>query len=123
MQKVKIAITIWGNRISPVFDSAHTLMIVQVENLTIINREFVDFDPRISSQIASILSAFQIDALICGAITELQSKIIEKTGIKLISFIAGNVEEVLMSLLKKPHRISEFLMPGGSPNTLNDCPY
>jgi predicted Fe-Mo cluster-binding NifX family protein len=120
---VKIAITIWGNRISPVFDSAHTLMIVQVENLTIINREFVDFDPRISSQIASILSAFQIDALICGAITELQSKIIEKTGIKLISFIAGNVEEVLMSLLKKPHRISEFLMPGGSPDTLNDCPY
>lgn len=112
--KVKIAITIWGNRISPVFDSATTLMIAQVENLKITDRCFEKFNPKLTNQTLSRLENFQVDALICGAITDVQAKAIEQGGIKLISFIAGNAEEALVSLFKTPHRMSDFLMPGGT---------
>jgi predicted Fe-Mo cluster-binding NifX family protein len=112
--QVKIAITIWGNRISPVFDSARTLMIAQVENLKIINRRYEDFHLKNTDQIPSSLNDLQIDILICGAITDAQVKAVEKAGIQLVSFISGNIEKVLMSLLKKPHGMSEFLMPGGT---------
>ncbi|MCF6249117.1 MAG: dinitrogenase iron-molybdenum cofactor biosynthesis domain-containing protein [Desulfobacula sp.] len=114
---MNIAITIWGNRISPVFDSANTLMIVQVENFKIISRRFEDFNPKITTRIASNLKNFHMDVLICGAITDAQSEIIEKSGINLISFITGDADKVLVSFLKKPSRISDFLMPGGNIDT------
>ena len=109
---MKIAITIWGNRISPVFDSASTLMIVQVEDSNIVSRIFQEFNSKVTAQILSILTEFKIDALICGAISDIESKLIEQSGVKLISFVTGNTDKVLASLLKNPHRISDFLMPG-----------
>ncbi|MFH2058332.1 MAG: NifB/NifX family molybdenum-iron cluster-binding protein [Pseudomonadota bacterium] len=109
---MKIAITIWGNRISPVFDSASTLMIVQVEDLNIVSRIFQEFNPKAIARILSILKEFQIDALICGAISDIEAKPIEQSGVKLISFVTGNTDKVLASLLKTPHRISDYLMPG-----------
>ncbi len=109
---MKIAITIWGNRISPVFDSANTLMIAQVDNSKIVSRIIEDFNPTITTQIASVLKNYLIDVLICGAITEFQSEIIEQGGIKLVSFVSGDTEKVLASYVKEPHLIANFLMPG-----------
>ncbi len=111
---MNIAITTWGNRISPVFDSANTLTIVQVENLKIVKQVFVAFNPQFITRIVSELHDYQIDILICGAITDIQSKSIEKSGIRLISFVAGNADQVLVSFLKEPSRITDFLMPGGN---------
>lgn len=112
---MKIAIPIWGNRISPVFDSAATFMIVEVRNLKIINRKFEKFDPTNKNQISSIFANYHIGTLICGAITDVHAKSIEQNGVKLISFITGNADEVLVTYLKKPHGISDFSMPGAFP--------
>ncbi len=109
---MKIAITIWGNRISPVFDSANTLMIAQVENSKIVNQIIEEFNPTIATQIASVLKNYQIDVLICGALTQHQSEIIEQAGTKLIPFVSGNAEKVLVSYIKEPLLIVDFLMPG-----------
>ncbi len=109
---MKIAITVWGNRISPVFDSATTLMIVEIKNSKIVSQTFEAFNPKFLIQIRSIFTTHQIKVLICGAITDVQSKSIEHSGIKLIPFITGNIDDVLACCLKKAHRISDFLMPG-----------
>ncbi len=109
---MKLAVTIWGNRVSPVFDSAHTLMIADVNNAVIKNRIFKSFDPEKVHVLIPVLKKIQVRALICGAITENQSKIIEKSGIKLVSFISGNTENVLTTYTKTPHQMSAFYMPG-----------
>jgi predicted Fe-Mo cluster-binding NifX family protein len=109
---MKIAITVWGNRISPVFDCAKTLMIAQVEDCKIVKRVFEKFNPLITTPIALVLKNNQIDVLICGALTERQSEIIKQEGIKLISFVSGNAENVLLSYIKEPLLIVDFLMPG-----------
>jgi predicted Fe-Mo cluster-binding NifX family protein len=108
---VKVAMTIWGNRISPVFDSANTLMVVNIENSKIVKRKFEEFDPNITTQILSILNEYKIDVLICGAITDTKSKTIEQIGVKLLSFITGDADKVLVSYVQKSQRISDFLMP------------
>ncbi len=107
-----IALTVWGNRISPVFDSAETLLIVRVENLKIANRIKKKFNPKIGSQITLILKQHQVDELICGAIVQAQSEIIEKSGVKLIPFISGNADSVLASYIQTPCHIFDYLMPG-----------
>ena len=42
---MKIAITIWGNRISPVFDAARTLLVARIENRTILKKRYIPFNP------------------------------------------------------------------------------
>lgn len=41
---MKIALTIWGNRISPVFESAQNLLIVRIENQKVIDKAYETFD-------------------------------------------------------------------------------
>ncbi|MCP3940441.1 MAG: dinitrogenase iron-molybdenum cofactor biosynthesis domain-containing protein [Desulfobacteraceae bacterium] len=109
---MKIALTIWGNRISPVFESANTLMIVDVENLKINSRVYERFDPQISKFFLQVLQKNKIDILICGAITDAQSTFIKQNEIGLIPFISGNADRVVDTLINEKHRISDFLMPG-----------
>mgnify|MGYP002630601282 CR=1 FL=1 len=104
---MKIALTIWGNRISPVFDSAKTLMIVDLENLKTSDRVYKRFDPQDLKQILPILEKYKIDILICGAITDDRSVFIEQNGSVLIPFIFGNTDKILATLTNEKHRISE----------------
>ncbi len=109
---VKIALTIWGNRISPVFDSSKTLMIVDIEKSKPTNRVYERFDPLVIKNAIKILHNYEVDILICGAISETHALCIEQSGIKLISFISGMSDKVLSVFIKKRYRILDFLMPG-----------
>lgn len=109
---MKIALTIWGNRISPVFDSANTVMIVDLENLRTSDRVYKGFDPQDVKQILAILKKYKIDILICGAITDDRSIFIEQNGIVLVPFIFGNTDKILATLTNEKHRISDYIMPG-----------
>ncbi|MEZ4551736.1 MAG: hypothetical protein R2860_13105 [Desulfobacterales bacterium] len=42
---MKVALTAWEDRISPVFDAARTLLIAEVENGEIVKRQHVSFFP------------------------------------------------------------------------------
>jgi len=106
------ALTIWENRISPVFDSSHTLLVAQIENNEIINKHLEPFNPNLPSQFADRLKAIGVEILICGAISQLPAYIIEVIGIELIPFITGNTDEVLENLVKDQPIIPGFLMPG-----------
>jgi predicted Fe-Mo cluster-binding NifX family protein len=117
-----IALTVWGNRISPVFDSAETLLIVRVENLKIAGRFTKKFNPKIGSMITSVLKQHQVDELICGAIVQAQLEIIEKSGVKLIPFISGNADSVLASYIQTPCHIFDYLMPGAMLENMNPFP-
>ncbi len=106
------ALTVWENRISPVFDSSHTLLVAQIENNEIANRHLEPFNPSLPSHFADRLNAIGVEMLICGAISQLPADIIEAIGIKLIPFISGNTDEVLENLAKDQPIVPRFLMPG-----------
>ncbi len=109
---MKVAITVWGNRISPVFDSANTLLIAEIENGQIINRYYEPFKPEISSKFAEKFKELDISVLICGAISEVPAAILAASNIECIPFISGSVFMVLESLALNKPIIPTFLMPG-----------
>ena len=109
---MKVAITVWGNRISPVFDSAHTLLIAEIENMQIINRYYESFNPEISSRFTEKLEEMNISVLICGAISEVPAAILAESKIEFIPFISGNAFKVLENFALKKPIIPVFLMPG-----------
>ncbi|MBF0302516.1 MAG: NifB/NifX family molybdenum-iron cluster-binding protein [Desulfamplus sp.] len=112
---MNIALTAWEDRISPVFDSARTLLVVEIKEQKVVSRSIEQFNKSILCNIAEMvtrLNLLKIDVLICGAISEIPSNIIQSNGIKLIPFISGNIEEIIAAYAKDETIISMFLMPG-----------
>jgi len=111
---VKIAITIWGNRISPVFDAAHTLLVAQIENRMILKKNYVPFDPDSPQELIQVLEKMQTATLICGAISTKPADFIVEKNIKLISFVTGNALDFLDSFATRQAIEKGNMMPGCS---------
>ncbi len=116
------ALTVWENRISPVFDSSRTLLVAEIEDKKISNRHYEPFNPCLPSHFADRLNALGVEVLICGAISQHPADIIEAIGIKLLAFITGNTDELLENLVKNKSIVPAFLMPGcRNRNHMKNC--
>jgi len=111
---LKIAITVWGNRISPVFDAASTLFVAHIENRMIIKKSYISFNPAIPSDLIKLLKKMQVSVLICGAISTKPADLIVENDIKLISFVTGNALKLLDNFARKQTIEKAFMMPGCS---------
>jgi predicted Fe-Mo cluster-binding NifX family protein len=121
---MKIAITIWEDRISPVFDASRRLLIVDIENSRIGERSFLVFDPEQPSGLAKTLASLGVEVLICGAVSQLPATIINAADITLLPFITGQVDRVLEAFARGESLEPTFLMPGchGSSSTAGNSP-
>lgn len=111
---LKLAITIWGNRISPVFDAAGTLLVAEIKNRMIIKKSYASFNPETPSDLIKTLKKMEVSVLICGAISTKPADLIVESDIKLISFVTGNALKLLNNIAHKQTIEKTFMMPGCS---------
>ncbi len=109
---MKVALTVWGNRISPVFDSAKKILIVQIENRKIKSRQYTSFNFKLRGNMCEKLTDTGAEVLICGAISKEAYHFFDSSTIELIPFVSGNAEVVLESYIKKSYVSQIFFMPG-----------
>jgi predicted Fe-Mo cluster-binding NifX family protein len=109
---VKVALTIWGTRVSPVFDSARTMLLVEIENGVVVGKRYEALGSELPFARAQLLSGRQVDLLICGAISSDFSRAIESYGIRMIPFITGETSDVLDAFLRGALVAGSFRMPG-----------
>lgn len=109
---MKLAVTVWDERISPVFDSARTLLLADIKDARIKNISYQSFTPQFTDRLTGELSRLGIDVLICGAISEIHSTLIESCAIRLIPFISGNVKQVVEAYAMGNPLVPSFSMPG-----------
>ncbi|MDZ7761170.1 MAG: NifB/NifX family molybdenum-iron cluster-binding protein [Desulfovermiculus sp.] len=107
----KVAITVWGSRISPVFESASRVRLIQVvqSRSTWLDDLSLPHDPM--SRIA-LLGEHGVQVLICGAISGLQASIIRAWEIELIPFVTGDAQEVLAAYIQGELHAERFTLPG-----------
>jgi predicted Fe-Mo cluster-binding NifX family protein len=108
---MKIAITVWGKRISPVFDAARTLVIAGIEKGVVVTCEQVRLRPGCIREVVRLLSGSGVEVIICGAISHDMAEQIESGGIRLIPFIAGKVDPIL-EWYAKGLSIAGYQLPG-----------
>ena len=96
---MKIAITVWGNRISPVFDSAHNLLVVGIEDDQITERKLLSFRSGLLAQFITLLEKMEVQVLICGALCKGPVNALESKGIKVVPFMTGKVDAILDVIL------------------------
>lgn len=109
---MRVALTIWENRISPLFDAARELLVVHVGENGMIERRHEPMDPQRPLRLAQHLMSRRVTTLICGAISETPAQIIEAAGITLVAFVAGSVGDVLEALSTGKPLLPVFSMPG-----------
>jgi predicted Fe-Mo cluster-binding NifX family protein len=108
----KIALAVWDNIISPVFDATRTVLIVEIKNGKVIGRHLESLGPELPYSRALRLSRWGIQVLICGAISSGFARTIEVYGIQVIPFISGDVQQVMDAYLNGKLTPGVFHMPG-----------
>jgi predicted Fe-Mo cluster-binding NifX family protein len=108
---MKVGITVWGKRISPVFDAARTLLISDIANARQLTNELVQCRPGQPEEMLRLLLDNGVKVLITGAISREPAGRIEACGIQLIPFIAGRADQVLARYVEGTS-ITGYHMPG-----------
>jgi predicted Fe-Mo cluster-binding NifX family protein len=109
---MKVALTVWENRISPLFDAACMLLIVDIKNHRIIERHLETIKCESPYPRIGILNDMGAEILVCGGISDFYSKIIEARGIKIIPFTSGEIDDVLDACINGNIYKKKYRMPG-----------
>ena len=109
---MKFAISHWQERISPVFDVADELLLVDVRGGRVLHRQAL----LLSSSNPFVRAGEMADAgaqwLICGAISLRHEQVLRQVGIRIIGFSCGALEDVLAALPAGGLNGRRFKMPG-----------
>jgi predicted Fe-Mo cluster-binding NifX family protein len=111
---VNIAIPQWRGRVSPVFDSACQVLLVEILEGGHVRREMLSIAEDDPLERARSLQRFGVQLLICGAISRPMEMALAAAGIEVIPNTCGQVEDVLNAFLTGRLNEKAFLMPGTS---------
>lgn len=110
---MKIAIPNWNGRISPVFDVAETILLVELgpdggrsdRHLVCPSQTSVD-------RRATVLAAGGAETLICGAISRPLEMAVASLGIHVIPHVCGDIDDVLEAFANGTLDDARHRMPG-----------
>lgn len=110
---MRIAIAVWNDRISPVFDTSSRLLLVDVEQGAERDRRIVEIGAdAFPTQRARRLTELEVNVLICGAVSRVLAAFISAAGVVVIPWVSGPTEGVLRAYLTKRLSDSRWRMPG-----------
>jgi predicted Fe-Mo cluster-binding NifX family protein len=108
---MKAAFSVWDNRIAPVFDVARQILLVETRSGRIV-REAQERLADTPMQNVAFLVEQGVGVLVCGAISRPLQDMITAYGIRVIPFVAGDLQEVINAWLSGKREIDLFAMPG-----------
>ena len=109
---MKIAIPVWNDHVSSAFDFAHRILLVDIENGKEMNRSEVALESRSLPQRADQLKSLGVNVLVCGAISRLLANMVIASGIEVLPYVTGHVDNVLQAYMTGQLERSEFCMLG-----------
>ncbi len=107
---MKIAITVWNGRIAPLFDVAKQLLIVEQRPVRVVAT--LEFKGETLSQKIEQLAKHQIATVICGGISREYEEELLNANIEVISYVAGDVADILEAWQSDAFYQRRYSMPG-----------
>ena len=110
---MRLAIPTWNDRVSPVFDTASRLVLVEVEQGAEQGRRIVQVgaDPYPTQRVRR-LGELHIDVLICGAISRPLAELMSASGVLVVPWVSGPVDDILRAYLTERLADPCWRMPG-----------
>lgn len=107
-----LAMPIWEGRISPVFDVARHLLLVELENGSERSRQERLVTEHSLHNWVTMLAELGVDSLVCGAITDELAAALMRGGVQIVPWIKGEVQPVLAAYLAGELSDPSFAVPG-----------
>lgn len=109
---MRVAIPTWDGRVSPVFDTARELLLLDIRDSREFSRANATLSETTHAARVARLNQLGVEALVCGAVSCPLGEMIKQSGIRLTPFIAGDTEGVIAACLKGELARPVFAMPG-----------
>jgi predicted Fe-Mo cluster-binding NifX family protein len=111
---MNVAVPTLDDRVSPVFDVAQCVRLVELDGVLELRRQTIPLHARDITRRVGELSQHEVNVLICGAISRPLEGALCGAGIHVISQTCGAVDEVLRAFAEGRLNEGAFLMPGCS---------
>lgn len=99
---MKLAITEYDGRVSPVYEVAKEILLVVVEGGREVSRHRCSLDGGAPLRRIRRLVEYGVQTLICGGITASQVELLHAVGITVVDQQAGPVDRVLQAFIDTP---------------------
>lgn len=107
-----VAMPIWQERISPVFDTASRLLVVRHGRAREQDRRELALGALEPEALARSVVDLGVDVLLCGGISEPLRRALERGGVRVEGDLCGPAEALLRAFRAGRWRHPEFQMPG-----------
>ena len=121
---MKVAISIWNDCVSNVFDFADCILLVEIDGDEEIGRSQISFESKSFPKRISQLKSLKVDLLVCGAISRVLAEMVTAAGIEVLAYVTGGIDDVLEAYSSGQLGQPQFAMPGcwpGARNGLGRC--
>jgi len=108
----KVAIPVWKDAVSTVFDFSARLLVVELEGNREVSRTEIALPAAPPISRARRLSQLGASVLICGAISQPLAAVVASMGIQIIPFVSAPIDTVLSAYLSGQLINGRFLLPG-----------
>ena len=109
---MRVAIPLWEGRVSPVFDEAGRILLVDIDHGRERQRREETLAAHNLFERAELLPRLGVEVLICGMISQPQQAALSSAGIRIIPHICGSMEEVIGAVLDGRIESGALRMPG-----------
>ncbi|MDZ7596954.1 MAG: NifB/NifX family molybdenum-iron cluster-binding protein [Desulfobacterales bacterium] len=96
---MKIAVPLFGKRISPHFGASSRILLVETEGGRIISKTIMDAGTNDGGRIARDLVSLAVTGIICGGIQRIHKQWLTENGIEVIENCQGQAEEFVAKLV------------------------
>ena len=97
---MKIAIPVFHTKVSPRFDTTQGFILLEIEECNVMEREQLTTKGWTSSTKIKQLIELGVDTLICGGIDRESMQYLSFKGIKVYSWVTGEVDDAVSCFLK-----------------------
>jgi len=108
---MKFAIATSNGRVSPVFDVARQLLVLDVVDGNVTGQSEAQLEEHADRKVEQLAES-GIEVLICGALSQSLSEMLVLRGVQVIPFIAGATDDVLKAFVAGNLDRAQFAMPG-----------
>lgn len=109
---MKVAVPQWQGRVSPVFDVAGQLLVVELVDGREVARDEIPLRTTGLDERAEHLAGLGIHTLICGAVSRPLEALVAEQGIRVLARVCGDVDEILRAFCAGALEEDRFAMPG-----------
>jgi predicted Fe-Mo cluster-binding NifX family protein len=112
---MRVAIAVWEDRVSSVLDFSQQLVVVEFNAGDETSRVQIALPEQNALTRLVRLRELGIDVLICGAVSQPLASAFTASGIQLLPYVTGTVDDVLRAYQAGQLSLSQFRLPGWWP--------